>query len=59
MQIDPIVVYGVGDKILINGQIAQHGIAIMSVREGLDFESEICQRLRVAEMGLVCHLPIC
>ncbi|HEX4343602.1 MAG TPA: hydrogenase expression/formation protein HypE [Verrucomicrobiae bacterium] len=30
-----------GDKIIINGQIADHGIAIMSVREGLDFESEI------------------
>ncbi len=30
-----------GDKILINGSIAQHGIAIMSVREGLNFESEI------------------
>ncbi|MCO6400743.1 MAG: hydrogenase expression/formation protein HypE [Verrucomicrobia bacterium] len=31
----------VGDKILISGQIAVHGIAIMSVREGLEFESEI------------------
>jgi hydrogenase expression/formation protein HypE len=31
----------VGDKVLINGQIAQHGIAIMSVRENLAFESEI------------------
>jgi len=24
--------------VLINGEIASHGIAIMSVREGLDFE---------------------
>jgi hydrogenase expression/formation protein HypE len=30
-----------GDKILLNGPIAAHGIAIMSVREGLEFESEI------------------
>lgn len=30
-----------GDKILINGNIAQHGMAIMSQREGLEFESEI------------------
>jgi hydrogenase expression/formation protein HypE len=31
----------VGDKIIINGPIAVHGIAIMSVREGLEFETEI------------------
>ena len=31
----------VGDKILLSGQIATHGIAIMSVREGLEFETEI------------------
>ncbi len=30
-----------GDKILISGAIAVHGIAIMSVREGLEFETEI------------------
>jgi hydrogenase expression/formation protein HypE len=30
-----------GDNILINGSIAQHGIAIMSVREGLGFETAI------------------
>lgn len=30
-----------GDKILINGSIARHGMAIMSEREGLEFESEI------------------
>jgi len=30
-----------GDKILINGPIAAHGIAIMSVRENLEFETEI------------------
>jgi len=30
-----------GDIILISGNIATHGIAIMSVREGLEFESDI------------------
>ena len=30
-----------GDKILVNGYIAQHGMAIMSEREGLEFESTI------------------
>ena len=30
-----------GDTILLSGQIAVHGIAIMSVREGLEFETEI------------------
>ena len=31
----------VGDKIILSGSIAEHGIAIMSVREGLEFESSI------------------
>ena len=30
-----------GDLIIINGRIADHGIAILSKREGLDFESDI------------------
>jgi hydrogenase expression/formation protein HypE len=30
-----------GDKILVNGSIAVHGIAIMSVRDGLEFDTEI------------------
>ncbi len=30
-----------GDVVLINGPIADHGIAIMSVREGLEFETTI------------------
>jgi hydrogenase expression/formation protein HypE len=30
-----------GDRILLNGPIAQHGIAIMSVREGLEFETTL------------------
>ena len=31
----------VGDKIIISGKVATHGMAIMSVREGLAFESQI------------------
>ncbi|HMK38206.1 MAG TPA: hydrogenase expression/formation protein HypE [Bacteroidota bacterium] len=30
-----------GDRIIVNGPIAVHGIAIMSVREGLEFDTEI------------------
>ncbi|MBI2430258.1 MAG: hydrogenase expression/formation protein HypE, partial [Ignavibacteriales bacterium] len=30
-----------GDKIIVSGTIGDHGIAVMSVREGLEFESEI------------------
>jgi hydrogenase expression/formation protein HypE len=30
-----------GDRILLNGSIAEHGLAILSVREGLSFESEL------------------
>jgi hydrogenase expression/formation protein HypE len=31
----------IGDRIIVSGPIAVHGIAILSVREGLEFESEI------------------
>lgn len=31
----------VGDKIILSNKIATHGIAIMSIREGLDFETDI------------------
>ncbi len=30
-----------GDKIIVSGNIATHGVAIMSVREGLEFETTI------------------
>jgi hydrogenase expression/formation protein HypE len=30
-----------GDKIIISGNIASHGVAIMSLRQGLEFESDI------------------
>lgn len=32
----------VGDKVLINGTIGDHGIAVMARREGLDLETAIC-----------------
>ncbi len=31
----------IGDKIILSGSIAEHGVAIMSVREGLEFDSPI------------------
>ena len=31
----------VGDQVLVSGELANHGIAIMSVREGLEFETAI------------------
>src|SRR5262249_22112185 len=31
----------VGDSLLINGDVGRHGMAIMSVREGLEFETTI------------------
>lgn len=31
----------IGDKILVSGEIAVHGIAIMSAREGLEFETQV------------------
>ncbi len=30
-----------GDRIIVNGDIGLHGIAVMSVRQGLEFETEI------------------
>jgi hydrogenase expression/formation protein HypE len=44
-----------GDVVLINGEIAMHGIAIMSVREGLQFETEL-QSDSAALNGLVANL---
>jgi len=30
-----------GDLILINGRIAEHGLAVMSVREHLEFQTDL------------------
>jgi hydrogenase expression/formation protein HypE len=49
----------IGDKILISGSVAVHGIAIMSVREGLEFETEIASDT-AALNGLVAEiLKVC
>ncbi len=45
-----------GDVILLNGDIGRHGIAIMAVREGLEFESTIesdCAPLSAIVMALL------
>ena len=45
-----------GDKIIISGNIATHGIAILSVRQGLDFETSIVSdtsNLNHTVMGLL------
>ena len=31
-----------GDAVLLSGTIGDHGMAVMSVREGLEFEAPIC-----------------
>ncbi len=36
----------VGDKILINASIAQHGVSILSVRQGLEFETTVTSDTR-------------
>jgi len=35
-----------GDKILVNAQIAQHGVAILSKRQGLEFETTVTSDTR-------------
>lgn len=35
-----------GDKIIVSGSLANHGMAIMSVREGLEFETDIVSDTR-------------
>jgi hydrogenase expression/formation protein HypE len=45
-----------GDKIILSGNIATHGIAILSVRQGLDFETSIVSdtsNLNHTVMGLL------
>jgi len=52
-----------GDKIIINGDIGRHGIAVMSEREGLSFQSDIesdCAPLakavlRMLDAGIEVH----
>lgn len=47
-----------GDKVIVSDWVAAHGIAIMSVREGLDFESAIVSDTRPVHrpvLGLLDH----
>jgi len=44
-----------GDRIIVSGPIASHGMAIMSVREGLEFETPI-ESDTAALNGLVCSI---
>ncbi len=32
----------VGDKIIVNGTVGDHGLAILSQREGIEFETKLC-----------------
>ena len=46
-----------GDAVLINGDVGRHGMAIMAVREGLEFESAIESDSALAsalESGIAC-----
>jgi hydrogenase expression/formation protein HypE len=48
-----------GDQILINGPIAEHGIAIMSKREGLQFTSNIRSDARCLHNIIITLLDSC
>ena len=55
IQIDPSQVRP-GDVILLSGDIGRHGIAVMSVRNGLEFESSIesdCASVSSIVLGLI------
>ena len=43
-----------GDKIIVSDQVATHGIAIMSVREGLEFETAIESDTRLLFLFIHC-----
>lgn len=45
----------VGDKIIISNEIAAHGVSILSVRQGLEFETEIVSDTRNLN-DVVCEL---
>lgn len=47
-----------GDKIIVNGEIASHGIAIMSVREGFAFESDILSDTAPLHLPVLAMLDV-
>lgn len=48
-----------GDKIVINSPIAQHGVAILSVREGLEFETTVTSDTRPLHQSVKKLLDAC
>ncbi len=48
-----------GDVILLNGPIGQHGMAIMSVREGLEFETQIRSDTQALNGLVAAMLQVC
>jgi hydrogenase expression/formation protein HypE len=48
-----------GDKILINSPIAQHGVAILSVRQGLEFETTVTSDTRPLHQSVRKLLDAC
>jgi hydrogenase expression/formation protein HypE len=52
-----------GDSVVINGDLGRHGVAVLSVREGLEFEGEIASDLaplwspveRLMQAGIEIH----
>jgi len=45
-----------GDVILLNGDLARHGMAIMAVREGLEFDSDIASDTAPLAGLVVCSV---
>jgi hydrogenase expression/formation protein HypE len=50
---------GAGDIVILSGAIGLHGIAIMSVREGLDFEVEIASDTQPLNVLVAAILAAC
>ena len=48
-----------GDAVLLSGTIADHGMAIMSVREGLGFEAEIASDSAALHTLVAAMLKVC
>ena len=46
-----------GDKIIVSDNLATHGIAIMSVREGLEFETTIESDTRSSKVSILRVRP--
>ncbi|MCA9083433.1 MAG: hydrogenase expression/formation protein HypE [Planctomycetaceae bacterium] len=58
IEISPIRIQA-GDVILVSGTIGDHGMAVMSVREGLEFESQIVSDTAALHELVSCMLNVC